>query len=89
MSKTIWKYSLQLQDVQAVAMPDMAEILTADFQGNDLCLWAVVQPERPMKPRQIVIYGTGHPMPERCDDFYITTIQQAGGALIWHVFERK
>lgn len=41
--KTIWKFELKVGDKQTVEMPEGAEILTAQFQGDTLCLWALVR----------------------------------------------
>lgn len=42
---TIWKYPLYVQDVQTVEMPDEADILTVQVQGDVPCLWAMVNPD--------------------------------------------
>lgn len=68
-------------------MPQCADILTAQMQGRQLCLWALVQPENKMETRTFSIFGTGHPI----DDVgrYIATFQIEGGTLIFHVFEHR
>lgn len=84
--KRIYKYPIEITDVQNVMLPFGAEILCVQFQQEQLCLWAIVNDNTP-EPRTIYIFGTGHDMddtPRR----YIGTVQQHGGALIWHVFER-
>lgn len=89
--KTIWKYLLELTDVQTLEMPEGSIILTTQMQGDTLSLWAITYPERakrPLQRRTIVIYGTGHTMRTDCEDKFIATVQQAGGSLVWHVFER-
>ena len=90
MKKTIWKFELDVTDCQKVMMPDGAEILTAQMQGNSLCLWAVVDPREQVKVGRIIeMFGTGNPVD--CDmgteRRYISTVQMAGGQLIWHLFE--
>lgn len=90
MNTTIWKFQILIASEQRVTMPAGAEILTAQFQsGNGLCLWAIVNPENPKNERVIHIYGTGHPVPNANGIRYITTVQQHGGALVWHIFESK
>lgn len=84
--KTIWKFPLELTDDQIVMMPDEAEILTVQIQELSLCLWALVDPRLPMLRRKIEIIGTGNPAIDR-ERKYISTVQMADGALVWHFFE--
>ncbi len=84
--KTIWKYPLKAVDIQLLEMPEGAEILTVQFQAGNLCLWALVDSEKPKTMRYIRIYGTGIPL-EQINLQYITTYQVADGRLIFHVFE--
>lgn len=89
-TKTIWKYPLLLTDEQAVQMPKGAEILCVQVQGSRPCLWALVDSSVKNDERLIVIYGTGHPMPEAHNAYrrqYIGTAQMNDGSLVWHVFE--
>lgn len=66
-------------------MPQSAEILTAQMQGDQLCLWALVDPDAKMEKRIILVFGTGHTIDTV--GRYIATFQMGGGALIFHVFE--
>lgn len=86
--KTIYKYPLEVTDTQFVELPLGAEILTVQMQGNQLCLWALVNPSPDVfkKNRRIEIVGTGNPVPAG-DLKYISTFQMLGGGLIFHVFE--
>lgn len=91
--KTVWKFKLQLSDVQNVEMPTNAQILCVQVQpwegGEDVCLWALVDPEQPLTTRKILIVGTGHDREDLAQPFlhYIGTFQVAGGRLVFHVFE--
>lgn len=85
---TIWKYSLDAEDIQTLMMPEGAQILTAQMQGNALCLWAMVNPEKAKEKREIEVFGTGHPGSDAVPRRYIGTVQMQGGALVWHIFER-
>lgn len=82
----IWKFLLEIDDVQNVTMPAGARILTAQLQGEALCLWALCDEQAPKVKRAIRIYGTGHPLPLNPGE-YIATFQLNHGALIFHVFE--
>jgi hypothetical protein len=88
--KKIYKYQLDLLDTQFVELSLGAEILTVQMQGNQLCLWAMVNtlPEAIKKNRRIEIIGTGNPVPIG-DLKYISTFQmfQDWGTLTYHVFE--
>lgn len=84
--KTIFKFAIPITDLQVVNMPEGAEVLTAQMQGSELCLWALVDPEADRKPRQFRIAGTGHKLPAD-PGAYIGTAQMHGGQLVWHVFE--
>lgn len=87
--KTIWKYSLQLTDLQSLSLPQGAEILTVQAQGGGLYLWAIVDPARETEERVIGIIGTGNPVITGgdIDRRYIATVQR--GSFVWHVFERR
>ena len=91
MAIKIFKYVLKAATEQRVSMPDTADILAAQAQGNDLCIWAKVEigdGHYPvMLPRTIEVFGTGETMPE-FPRKYIGTTQMEGGKLVWHVFER-
>jgi hypothetical protein len=86
---TIWKFPLTTTDEQVVQMPRNAVILSAQVQGQDICLWAMVNPESPKEGRHIRIVGTGHPFPEGRYCKFIGTVQLEGGSLVFHVFEKR
>lgn len=83
---TIYKYPLEIADIQSIPIPDGAELLSVQFQRETLCLWALVDPGAPKKLVTIEIIGTGNPAgaASRC---FISTVQQFNGQLVWHVFQ--
>ena len=83
--RSVWKFPLHMTDLQYVDMPMGAEILTVQMQGEQCCLWALCEPENVMRPREILIHGTGHPVGDI--GRYIGSVQMMGGALVFHVFE--
>lgn len=63
--KTIWKYTLEITDIQHVDLPEGAEVLHVDNQNESLCMWALVDPKaKPGPMRYFEIFGTGHPIKE-------------------------
>lgn len=85
MEKTIWKFELGLA-ITKIEMPERAQVLTAQMQSNQLCLWALVDPDAKKRTRIFGVFETGYSISE--DNItYITTFQVSGGALIFHVFE--
>lgn len=86
MKRIIYKYPITLADLVDVSMPEGAYVLTAQIQGEQLCLWAIVNPdpEVPKFIRQFEIIGTGNPFTE-APRRHIATVQQ--GRWVWHVFE--
>jgi hypothetical protein len=86
--KKIYKYPLEITDTQFVELSLGAEILTVQMQGNQLCLWAMVNtlPDAIKKNRRIEIIGTCNPVPIG-DLKYISTFQMMDERLTYHVFE--
>lgn len=85
--RTIWKFPIQVTDLQSVTMPDGAKILTAAVQRGQPCLWAEVDPSAPMCERSIAIFGTGHELPDDPGS-YIGTFQVDHGVFVFHVYEK-
>ena len=82
----IWKFKLEITDVQVVRMPAGAKILSVANQDGNLCLWAMVHTESPNVDRKIEILGTGNPIPlYRAPRTFIGTA--IIGRFVWHVFE--
>ncbi len=85
--KTIWKFPVPLTDESTVLeMPANAEILTAQVQGDQPQLWAIVDPTAVTELRTFRTYGTGHRI-DQDPGRYVATYQLHGGGLIFHVFE--
>ena len=84
---TIWKKEIQTTDVQLVEMPLDAELLTVQEQNERVILWFKVDTEKPKANREIVIYGTGNPMPDNVNAVYLATYQVLDGRGVFHVFD--
>ena len=93
--KTIYKYHLDVTDVQKVLMPKGAEVVdvkpVSDRDGftedRYIALWAMVESEAEKETRTFFIAGTGHPLPAGLDlDRHVGTVRDRD-ALVWHVFD--
>lgn len=83
--KTVFKYPLELtENVFDVLMPAFAEALHFGFQGNQLCLWALVDPEKDLVRHRFVVVGTGQPAEEIGP--YINTVLSEKGVIVLHFF---
>jgi len=87
----IYKYVLNVERTQHVSTPEGARVLSVGCQGDNICVWALVDPKRPMTQWRYDIYGTGHVF-EREDlegMGFLDTVSMHGGSLIWHVFTNQ
>ena len=84
----IYKYTLAVTDLQTLALPERAKVLTVQTQAGLPQLWALVNEKASVaEHRRFATYGTGNPMPDGNLGQYIGTYQLADGALVFHVFE--
>ena len=87
--QTIWKYVLQIRENNTISMPKDATFLHAAEQNGEVYVWVRVDPDRPKVNRHIAIYGTGHPIPTRFQQ-YVGTAHikiQSQPELVWHIFD--
>lgn len=84
----IWKFAVPITDRQTIDMPQGAQVLSVQMQDDDPCVWALVDPDKPLEPRQFRWYGTGHPFDIRQHRFVGTVqITTDWRALVFHLFE--
>lgn len=86
----IWKFPLEVTDVQTVVMPAGAVVLCVQMQRDWPCLWAKVPDPGAVfvDRRQFRIVGTGHHFADDEVGAYIGTYQRPiDGGLVFHVFE--
>lgn len=90
MAKRVFKYPLEIVDIQSLIVPLDSVIRHVGLQGTNGALFAWVEVDDNLvnidQLRTIVMAGTGHPLPERELNF-ITTVQMYSGGLVWHVYE--
>jgi hypothetical protein len=83
---TVYKKVLKLTDEQVEMFSPGDKILTAQVQGENICLWYLTETTAPPhQARTIYICGTGHEAPHPDDARYIGSVQH--GLFVWHVFE--
>lgn len=84
----VWKFLLGVGRT-VVVMPTNARLLRVQMQGDlNPCLWALVDPSKPVEQRIFDIFGTGHDGISATHHKYVDTFQMEGGSLVFHVFER-
>jgi hypothetical protein len=84
--RRIFKYTLIDDDVLVMSSPIF---LSVQYQGDVLCLWAMIDDMAGPEQFRVRIFGTGQPIND--DDLmnlqYRGTVQR--GAYVWHVFIGK
>jgi hypothetical protein len=84
----IWKYELEVTDVQTIHFPPGAQILSVGEQRGKLVLWAMVDSEAvPSDLRVFEVLGTGNPVPQQNYHIrkFLGTVQISH--FVRHVFE--
>lgn len=87
MSREIWKFPLDLSDPYAL-IPEGAEVLSIQVQGDTLCMWAEVETSAPSTLMvKFRAFGTGHQLPEPGEwkGQFISTVQLPNG-LVFHIY---
>ncbi len=89
-SHSVWKYTLNEGNaITRLTMPKGARVLTAAWQGRDLCIWALVDPSEPRETRRFVVHVTGGQIEDVASLAYVGTVHSndGGSPLVLHVFE--
>lgn len=85
--KTIWKYELTPNRLQSVPLPFGGQILTVKASANNApMLWALVDPDMPVKDRRLAVFTTNTELPDDPGK-YLATFTLYEGSLEFHVFE--
>jgi hypothetical protein len=85
--KTIWKFPLPFQEHITLQFPKGALLLSVQNQREQICLWALVDPAAPLRPREFQIVGTGHQVADAARLLFVGSVQTHEGAFVWHIFE--
>lgn len=80
---TIWKFKLALADRQMISLPHEFRILHVGVDPMGLiCLWAAVKKGSAKRDVEIIIVGTGNPLPHVGS--FLGTVKFT--PFMWHVF---
>lgn len=86
--KTIWKYPLEITDVQEIEVPRGSTILSIHTQYGVPCVWVLVPNTEVGSIEKIAIltFGTGNPVNDcgGCD--FLGTYLTREDHLVFHVF---
>lgn len=82
--RTIWKFSLKIEDTQTLRLPKGFEVLSVGMDGGEIpSLWTLVDPSADVEPVTILCFGTGHPIDQPLGKFLGTIHQRF---FVWHFF---
>lgn len=81
----IWKFPLEVADVQTVRMPMTNMPLYVALQDGKPHLWALVEDQSPLRNFHVYTVGTGQDIPRGAQG-YIGSYQMENGVLVFHVF---
>lgn len=88
MKKVIFKYILDVVDVQEIYFPTGAHILSIQTQHGKPCIWALVDPlEKGSQKRKFLVIGTGNETELIGNELFIGTFQLMNGNFVGHCFE--
>lgn len=74
--------------MQTVKMPVGSKIISVGNQFDDVFIWVLCDPEKPLEDRKIYVFGTGNELPDNIQTrSFIGTVVTDGGNYVWHVFE--
>lgn len=87
---TIYKYAFPVKDRVIITTHELVKILKFGKQAHQadgmLTMWALVNPDLPQASHvELLVYGTGHDIPDNADIEFIDTIQD--GTFVWHLFK--
>jgi hypothetical protein len=90
METVIYKYPLEVTDVQDIEIPYGSILLSIQTQNEKPCLWALIYNTQAKKEIiRLRTIGTGNPISK--EDLYpinfIGTYQLGGGSFVGHVFQ--
>ncbi len=87
----VYKYPVRVNTVETIDLPLGAKPLSIAFQYDKVYIYALVKPEEQKTVSvQVIVAGTGEPLPEDIDTFtYLNTIQMFDQQWNLHGFYKK
>ena len=84
----IYKYELEITNLQSVSMPIGANVISANVQNGKLCIWALVDTRNSDKNKSIAVAGTGYEIDFTVSDydFYFVDTVMMSDILVLHVY---
>lgn len=93
MSRSVWKFPIEVTDEFTIEMPKGARVLHVDVQRvsetnaqyEQPCLWALIDPDAEREQRTFYVHGTGHTFP--VGRVHLGSFLLYGGSFVGHLFE--
>lgn len=87
--QVVHKYIISLVEYGIVFLPKFAKILSIQYQGNDLCLWALVDPSNSLEKRVFQVLVTGEELKSGPFETWshLATCQHEHSGTVVHIFE--
>ncbi len=83
--KTVWKFTIKIEDEQIVMMPPRAEIIHVGLDpSGQPCVWAKAERSRNPVERLLFLTGTGSDVPDAATR-HLGSFNH--GPFVWHVWE--
>jgi hypothetical protein len=87
----IWRYDIKPPQSEkhelVVSMQKGAQLLHVETKDGQPCLWALVDPKKDKVDRNLLVFGTGHPVPLFHGKYVGTFMVKEGMTLVFHVFD--
>lgn len=87
--RTIYKYPIDIDKPKPIQLPVDAEVVNFDIDGRgQICIWCLVDTDKPLEEKTFVILGTGFPIPSNL--WYVRSFKDTSGipTFFWHLFEK-
>lgn len=84
MKKRIFKYTLDRKMESVLDLPKGTQVLSAQFQEDDICIWALVTEGAETYKCRVVVLLTGQEADKVEGLVYLATLQNKG--FVFHVF---
>ncbi len=84
--RTVWKFPIEITDVQEIEIPKGAKIIFVGAQrGFYPCIWAEVDSDNKKEKIPIYVVGTGNPIPKKAVTHIGSFFQES---FVWHIYTK-